>query len=345
MAVSLFSSFTRRLGIDLGTNQTRIWLQGKGLVLNEPTLIAVDEKSGKVVAVGQDAAEMEGRVESSITVFRPMERGKLANAELARAMLRVWLQQILGFNYVLSPVVMVSVPASSTPAARQAVTELIYDLGAREVYTIVQPLAAAIGAGVPVADASGTLLCQLGGGVVEAALISLGGLVRNQSSKLAGNELDQSIQLELRQNEELLVSLELAQQLKAAVAGGPGGLARGQSKLVTGQDLSTNAPKELEISTKMLEGVVLEYMGAYERLIEDLLADIPPQLTVDVLDKGMLLSGGMAQLAGLEQFLVTQLGIPVAVIEQPELAVINGIGAAIDHLGEYRQSLAYQGRA
>lgn len=340
---SFLPRLSPRLGLDLGTDRTRIWLQGQGVVVDQPSVLALNEKTGKVVAVGQDAAEMEGRVgtkNSDLQLHHPFVEAKIYDAETAQALLRVWLQKILGWRYLFSPVVMVSVAAASSQASRQAVTEVLHDLGAREVYTMAQPLAAAIGAGVPIADASGTLLCQLGAGVSEAALISLGSLVEFTSTNHAGAALDLKIQQTVQAQDQLKISLATARRLKEKML-----LLNGsqQTTSVVGQRLADQRPQEVQLRAQDLSPAVTASASQIAELIESLLAATPPELTTDVLDKGILLSGGLAQLRGLTNYLTAKLGFSVAVIEKPKQAVIQGLGVALDHLSEFKQSLGYTG--
>lgn len=340
---SFLPRLSPRLGLDLGTDRTRIWLQGQGVVVDQPSVLALNEKTGKVVAVGQDAAEMEGRVgtkNSDLQLHHPFVEAKIYDAETAQALLRVWLQKILGWRYLFSPVVMVSVAAASSQASRQAVTEVLHDLGAREVYTMAQPLAAAIGAGVPIADASGTLLCQLGAGVSEAALISLGSLVEFTSTNHAGAALDLKIQQTVQVQDQLKISLATARRLKEKML-----LLNGsqQTTSVVGQRLADQRPQEVQLRAQDLSPAVTASASQIAELIESLLAATPPELTTDVLDKGILLSGGLAQLRGLTNYLTAKLGFSVAVIEKPKQAVIQGLGVALDHLSEFKQSLGYTG--
>ncbi len=310
-------------------------------MIDQPSVLALNEKTGKVVAVGQDAAEMEGRVESSnspLKLYRPFVQGKVYEAEMAQALLRVWLQEILGWRFLFSPVVMVSVPAASTQASRQAVTELLQQLGAREVYTMAQPLAAAIGSGVPIADASGTLMVQLGAGLTETALIALGSLVKYESSLQAGQELDQQLQLTIQDQYGVMVGLETVKKLKHQLL-----LLNGstQTSLVIGQNLADRSPQEVQVQASRLTPVVKEAADHFAQLVHALLAATPPELTADVLDKGILLAGGLAQLRGLNSYLTQNLKLPVALVEEPQQVVINGLGLALEHLDEFKQSLGY----
>lgn len=330
---------TPLLGIDLGTSRTRIWCQGKGMVIDQPTVIATNSQTKKVVSIGQDAAEMEGRVKSQIKLHHPIKNGKIFDATTVKAMLQIWLQQVLGLRYLFSPVIMVSVPAGCTQASRQAVIKTLYKLGAREVYTVAQPLAAAIGAGVPIADASGTLIFHLGAGVVEAGVISLGSIVHHRSSKLAGNYLDKVLQKKVLNKYKIKLSLESVKQLKHQL---PLLNPINQIKTVVGRSTSGRTAREIEIKTADLADEVIGVVNNYGELLESLLADIYPELTADILDKGMLLSGELAQLIGLDSWLAERLKVPVAVVENPSTVVIEGIKTALENLDEFKQSFDYQ---
>ena len=340
-----FPQLTPLIGVDLGTSRTRIWCSGsgsgssKGVVINEPTLIATDLYSKKVLAVGKDAADMEGRVGKQIKIHHPVKAGKIYDASVVKAMLQAWLQQILGWKYLFNPVFMVSVPSGSTQASRVAVIKLFYQLGAREVYTIAQPLAAAIGAGVPIADASGTLVFHLGAGVMEVGVISLGSLVQFKNSTVAGDYLDSKIKKFILDHYHLKIGDQTVAQLKHRL------LLIEPSKqtvVVVGQEMISHAPKEVEVSAEKLAVVANGIFKQQLALCQSLLAKTYPELTTDILDKGMLLSGGLSQLAGLSHWLTGQLRIPVAVVENPDLVVIEGIATALEHLDEFKQSLAYQ---
>ena len=339
MSWKFLPQMTPLLGIDLGTSRTRIWCQGKGVVIDQPTVIATDTRTQKVIAVGDDAAEMEGRVQSQIELHHPVKKGRIFDHSTVKAMLQIWLQQVLGFRYLFSPVVMVSVPAGCTQASRQAVIKIFYQLGAREVYTVAQPLAAAIGAGVPIADASGTLIFHLGAGVVEAGVISLGSLVHHQSSELAGNYFDELLQKKTLTKYRAKLSLETIRRLKHQL---PLLNPTNQSIVAVGQSIKGQAPREIEIKTSDLTAEATQVVEGYGQLVKTLLTKIYPELTADILDKGMLLSGELAQLIGLDNWLAEQLKVPTAVVENPGTVVIEGIKTALENLDDFKQSFDYQ---
>ena len=339
MSWKFLSQITPLLGVDLGTSRTRIWCQSKGVVIDQPTVIATNTRTQKVIAIGQDAAEMEGRVQSQIKLHHPVKNGKIFDANTVKAMLQIWLQQVLGLRYLLSPVVMVSVPAGCTQASRQAIIRTFYQLGAREVHTIAQPLAAAIGAGVPIADASGTLVFHLGAGVIEAGVISLGSLVQHQSSQLAGDYFDEVLQKKILSQYQTKLSLETIKELKHKL---PLLNPTNQTSTVVGRSINGSVPREIEIKTIDLANEAKQVVVGYGELLKSLLTKIYPELSADILDKGMLLSGELAQLIGLDYWLADQLRIPTAVVENPGMVVIEGIKTALENLNDFKQSFGYQ---
>ena len=327
----------RLVGVDLGTSRVRIWIDKGGFVLDEPSCIAIDSRSQKVIAVGSEAFEMRGRVGEHIKVWFPIKKGQVYDLDIALAMMKLFWEKAVGRN-LISPVVMVSIPASSTDVSEKITTKLFYSLGAKEVYTISQSLAAVIGAGVPIADASGGFILQMGAGVVEGAVISLGGVVGYESSTLAGEMADERIILSLRKNQQVIIGLQTAEKVKSQV----GSVANLTAEItVGGKDMARSSPQEIKVNSLMIAQPLTKLAIVYENLLKKLLTQIPPELTVDIIDKGLLLSGGWAQLRGLEEFFIEKLGIPASVVEEPERVVIKGIGTVLRHLDEFKESLGY----
>lgn len=337
--MKFFQQLFKPIGLDLGSSRTRIWVADQGIVVDEPTCIAVDERSQKVLAVGQDALDLSGRVAKHVTIYHPVQKGVIEYPEVVVAFLRVMLQRVIRTSYFFRPVMMVSIPAELDTYAQQTVVDVLHQAGAREVFTITQPLAAAIGAGVPIADASGSFVLQLGGGLVEGGIISLGSLVATECDWKAGQQLDHAIRTQVQTAVGLDISPEEAKLLKHTVATL---LDRTNTKLVTGQDLAESVPKEVEVTSEDIYPEIARIADSYVELMKRLLERIPPELTADLIDKGMLLSGGLAQLEGLDQYLVKRLGVSVAVIEDPDTAVIRGVGTALEHLELFKESLGYQ---
>lgn len=336
---NLWSNLNRKLGLDLGTGQIRIWVEGEGLLIDEPNLAAVKLEQNEILAVGQQAAQMEDRVGEGVEVKQVLESGQLRDDELLEGVLKIYLQKIAQKVSFLSPSFMVSLPTKTTPAKKQAAVQALYQLGSREVYTVSQPLAAAIGAGVPIADASGCFLLQLGAGVAEAAVISLGRVVASLASDQAGTYLSRELVYWLKKNQQLAVSNQTGQQIMHQIANLSG---KNKTMTVSGVSLGQRSPQEIELSSDQIREVVVEQALDWAQLVKQLLARVPPALTADVLDKGLLLSGGVAQLEGIAGFLTTQLEMPVSLVEKPEQGVADGIATILNHLDQFKQSLAYQ---
>lgn len=338
---SLFQRMFQKVGIDFGSSRIRVCTDTNGIISDQPSCIAVDSVNNQVIAIGDEAASMSGRVDPRIEIHWPVKNGVLHDATTAGALLKVLLQPIFRSALLYGPVVMASVPGSSTEAQKESMSALLYDLGAREVYTIAQPLAAAIGSGVPIADASGSFILHLGEGQIEAAVISLGTMVSCESNLYAGDFLKQHLKLAVSNGRSLRISDAMATQLIHRVASAKRDFLG--EKLVTGKDLASGNPKEVAISSTEISAAVNSMVSRSERSIQKLLSRIPAELTVDVIDKGLLLSGGLSQLHGLDSYLIQSLGMPVAVVDKPDLAVISGIETALQHLEEFKESLGYIG--
>lgn len=317
----------------------RVCTQSNGVVLDIPACLAVHQKTKEVLSIGKEALDLRGRVEGVVEVLWPIQNGVVYDPNLALAFLKILLQPIVRSNFLSTPTFMVSVPAAASQVERDNMSKLFYDLGARDVYTIAQPLAASIGSGVPIADASGSFLLQLGSEIVEAGVTALGSLVHYEHSEKGGRHLAEQIKILLQHQVGIEVGQEEVEQLIQQVAS-----AHKESKrqlLVTGKDSKHGNPMELKITSSVLYETVVEELAGYQALLQRLLAKIRPELTIDVIDKGLLVSGGLSQLHGLDHYLLQNLGMPVAVVEDPEKSVIQGIHTALEHLDEYTESLGY----
>lgn len=339
MAQNLLARFQHLVGIDLGTSRTRIWHSQDGFVIDEATCLAVDAVSRKVIAIGDEAAAMKGRVGSEILIVEPVVQGEIAQPAYTRAFLQVLLQRVFTSFTFFRPAMMVSVPASSTIPMRELTTRVLYEAGAQEVFTISQPLAGAIGAGVPIADASGTFIAQMGHGIMEAGVISLGSLVKVEKTYFAGHYWDEFLQYLIQDEQHLQISTQTAQEIKSTIISLVG---EGGSGLITGQSRENQSPVEVQLQNAQLITRLEPLISRYQAVITTLLSQLQPELTSDVIDKGLLLSGGLAQLKGLDQYLVDKLGIPVSLVEEPEKTVIKGIATALENIGEFSKSLGYR---
>ncbi len=340
MRIPLLSGINRKIGIDFGSDRVRVVIAGIGLVADEPSRIAVHGTSGKVLAVGEDARAMEGRVQAPIRVVAPVQDGVIYDQKAAAALVQALLQRVFPRSPLISPVFMASISGSAQPADHGVLNELLYDMGAREVYLISAPLAASIGSGVPIADASGCFLMQLGESVVEAVVVALGSSIKHEHTTKAGGALRRVVQTITRKKLGVTVSAEVAEQiLKHVLTADP---TRDREQLITGADAQTTSPTELIVHSQDFQAETMHIIDQYVALLRDLLTDLPPELTVDIIDKGLLLSGGLGQLDGLDQYLVSTLGIPVSVVDNPSRTVISGIQTALKHLDEFKTSLGYR---
>ncbi len=337
---TILSSFTQVIGIDLGSSMVRIWTPQAGVVVAEPAYLAIDSSTKKVLAVGTEARAMQGRVLKGVEILQPIRDGKVYDFHSAQALLKIFVQKIQQRIPFASKTIMVSVPANKTETSQNIVSDLMYSLGAGSVYTISQPLAASIGAGIPIADASGTIVVQFGADLVEAAVISLGSVITSSTSYKAGTYFNQRIQYLLRKKKNFEVAFEVAEKLKREIVS----LDKNVQKkmLVAGKDSLKGNPREITLETKDLAPEALKLFDHYEQLIKTMLTRIPPELTVDIVDKGIILSGGGAGVDGSTQYFVDRLGVPVSVVDDAPDVVIKGIATALENLDEFIQSIGYR---
>lgn len=333
-------SLNRSIGIDLGSSNLRIWVEGRGMIIDEPSFVAVDQTNNKVVAVGKQAAKMLGRVDDSIKVFSPILAPKFIDEEILQAMLKMFLAKVSDQVYFFSPTIIVSLSNSFYPSMKNVLVKVLVEIGAGEVMLVDQSLAAVLGAGAPISDALGLFVMQMGEGVVEASAISLGKVVESQFSFKGGCSLVNELIYWFTVNQKLIISQTLAKRVLIQV----GSLMMDAKRTIniTGLDVKTEEPLEKIIFSSELENLFFEYGQIYVKLVKKLLSNISPDLTVDILDKGLLLSGGLASLHGVEEYLTKELHVPISVVDEPDLAAIRGVGIIIDHLDEFRQSIGYQ---
>lgn len=329
----------RLFGVDLGSSQIRIYDSTNGNYQNYPSLIAFYKHDQKVVGFGQDALDLFGRAESKISVQTVICDGQIYDFNLAYTMLKIILQPIFK-NSFLSPDVMLSTPQHSTKTQKQAIIKLFTSLGCGKVYLISEPLAAAIGAGVPIADASGTAIFHLGADLMQGSVISLGTSLAKVTSFKAGNYADQLLQAKVLREKQLVLSVKTARKVKEQV-GLLGFDSQKRVLLVSGKKETDNSPTEIELDLDFISQAILPVCENAVELLRQLLSKIPPDLTADVIDKGVLLSGGLAELVGLPTYLTKHLGVSCSVVDKSDQAVIAGIANALEHLDEFKQSLGY----
>lgn len=330
--------FVKRLGIDLGTANSLVWLAGQGIMLNEPTVVAVSIEDRRVVAVGNEAREMLGRTPGNIIASRPMRDGVIADYAVTEAMLRYFIQRVVGRAFLFKPEVMICVPAGCTQVERRAVLDATLSAGARHAYLIDEPLAAAIGAQVPIAQASGNMIVDIGGGAAEAAVISLGGVVVHKSVRVAGNKIDEAVASAIRKTHNLIIGEQTAEAIKIKI-GSATPLEKEEMMAVKGRDHVTGLPRTMTISstevTQAIQKPLLSIIGAVKGVLEQ----VPPELASDIIDKGIVMTGGTSLLRNFDLLMTEETGVPCHVAEEPMLVVVKGTGVALENLHLYKRSI------
>lgn len=327
----------KRVGIDLGTANCLVYLVGEGIVMEEPTVVAVSLSDGRVLAVGKKAQEMLGRTPGNIKASRPMRDGVVADYAVTRAMLTHFLRESGSLRGFIKPEVMICVPAGVTQVERRAVLAATMAAGARKAYLIEEPLAAAVGAGIPIAEPSGNLILDMGGGASEAAVISLGGVVAYKSVRVAGNKIDNAIIRYVRKKHNLVVGEQTAERVKITL--GSAILPEKTGKMdVTGRDSVTGLPKQVEITAGEVCEAIRETLEKIVAMVKTVMEEVPPELSSDIIDKGVVMSGGTAYLRNFDKFVTKETGVPAFVAEDPLRCVVKGIGIALENMELYKKS-------
>lgn len=335
--MGLFSLFSADLAIDLGTANTKIWMRGKGLVLHEPSTVAFDRNTKKIVAIGNEAREMVGRTHRDIRTIRPMKDGVIADFEIAEGMLREFIKKIHA-NWMPSRRIVISVPTGITEVEKRAVRDSAEHAGAREVHLIAEPMAAAIGVGLDVDAAVGNMVVDIGGGTTEIAIIALSGIVNEESIRIAGDEMNNAIIQYFKKNHNLLIGERTAEAIKCEV--GSAMPLKEEIKIqVKGRDLVNAVPKTTEGSSAEIRESLNECISQIVNAVKLALERTPPELSSDILDRGIMLTGGGALLKGLDERLRLETGLPVHVAEDPLTAVVQGAGKVLENLNQYSKVL------
>jgi rod shape-determining protein MreB len=335
-----FSSLiTPDVAIDLGTANTLVFVRDQGVVLSEPSVVAVDTKTGKVVAVGTAAKDMIGRTPADIVATQPLKSGVIADFEVTRQMLSYFIREtrfVGGFHrYLFGPRIVVCVPSGVTGVELRAVKEAARSAGARRAYTIEEPLAAAIGARLPVNEPRGSMIIDVGGGTTEVAVISMGGIVTKRSVKVAGNDMDAAISAYIQREHKLSIGTPTAEQLKMEV-GSALPLPQETTAEIRGRDHVTRLPKTVVVSSQEIRGAISTSLNTIVQTVVDALDRTPPELAADIMDVGMVLAGGGALLSRLDELLREATGVPVYVAEEPLTCVARGSGRFLEEIGLYR---------
>ncbi|MDX8392229.1 MAG: rod shape-determining protein [Mariprofundaceae bacterium] len=342
MLQRLFGLFSRDIAIDLGTANTLIYVRGEGIILDEPSVVALHEggpgKSRRVLAVGHDAKRMLGRTPGSIQAIRPLRDGVIADFVVTEEMLKQFIRKVHERNWGLAPRIVICVPYGSTPVERKAIRDSALTAGAREVYLIEEPMAAAIGAGLPVTEASGSLVVDIGGGTSEIAVISYGGIVYSRSVRVGGDKIDEAIINHLRRKYSLLIGSSTAENIKIQLGSAYPQEERREMD-VKGRDLINGVPKNLALDDSEIMEAITEPVNAIIEGVKVCLERTPPELAADIVDKGIMLTGGGAMMVGLDQLMREETGLPVTVAENPLLCVVLGTGRVLEELDRMRDVL------
>jgi rod shape-determining protein MreB and related proteins len=332
------SFFTPKLGIDLGTTTTLVYVPGKGVVLYEPSVVAVSVKDGKVLAVGSEAKVMIGKTHENIIAYRPMKDGVIANYHVTETMLRYYMKKALNSWGFFRPDVVLSVPAGVTSTERRAVVEAAVKAGAKNAYVVKEPVLAAIGAGIPIYEPKGHIIADIGGGTIDVAVISLGGIVASVSVKCAGNRLDKAIQDYVKKKRNMAIGEKTAEDIKINI-GSALPLEEELLMEVRGRELISGLPQTIELSTNE---VVKAYQKELKEMIQALkyvLQETPPELASDIIDYGIILTGGSSQLRNLSELVLRRTGVSAECAENAPLCVARGTGIVLSHLETYKKSI------
>ncbi len=330
--------FTRKIGIDLGTVNTLVFVPGRGIVLNEPTVVAISLDVNTVLAVGIEAQTMIGRTPENIIAKKPMRDGVIADYKITEAMLRYFIQKSLGRFQLIKPDVLVTVPSGSSSTERRAVIDATINAGARAAYIVKEPVLAAIGANVPISSPSGNLIMSVGGGTTEVAVISLGGIVISHSKRVGGNKLDQAIIDHFKRKHNLAIGERTAERIKIEV----GSALPIKDELyigVRGRDILTGLPRNITIGTNEIVEAISGRLKEIIQAVKLVLSQTPPELSADIMDKGIILAGGTALLRNFDELIVKATGVPAYVAEDPLFCVAKGAGLVLENLEFYKRNV------
>ena len=334
----IFGTFSKNIGIDLGTSTTLVFVKGKGVVLYEPSVVAIEEGGNKILTVGEEAKRMVGRTPRGILTVRPLKEGVIADFELTAEMLKFFIKKVHIRNRFVKPTVIICVPSGVTEVEKRAVSEVTYQCGARKAFLIDEPIAAAIGVGLPIFEPMGNLILDIGGGTSEVAVISLGGIVVNELTKIAGDYINSTIEKYIKQVHNLYIGELTAEGLKINLSNN-GENEEDKSYEISGRDRLTGLPKTINISKDELREALSEPIRTIANTVRLTLEKTPPELVADILDKGIIMTGGGSLLSGLSVLLQEEIGIATFISSEPQYCVIKGIGKALEDINFYQRVL------
>ncbi|MFT7557784.1 MAG: rod shape-determining protein MreB [Planctomycetota bacterium] len=330
--------FSKKLGIDLGTANTLVFVPGRGVIVNEPSVVAISEIDNAILAIGSEAKDMIGKTPDSVIAYQPMRDGVIADYRVTEAMLRHYIQKALGRWSFFKPEVLISVPAGVTSTERRAVIEAALKAGASQAYVVKEPVLAAIGAGIPIHEPEGNMIVDIGGGTTDVAVISLGGIVASTSVKCAGNKIDQAIVDYIKKNYNLAIGDKTAEMAKIKI-GGSVPIDEEVLLLIKGRDFVTGLPRSIKISTNEIVQAIDKELKQMIQAIKDVLQKTPPELASDIIDNGITLTGGSSQLRNFAELVYRRTGVKARLADEPLFCVVRGTGIALEHLDAYKRAV------
>lgn len=330
--------FLKKIGIDLGTCNSLVFIPDKGIVLNEPSVVAVSVSDNKILAVGQNAKEMLGRTPDTIRVHRPLKDGVIADYRITQAMLKYFIDKVGGAFRFLKPELLIGVPAGITSTEKRAVIEAAMSGGAKQVFVAKEPILAAIGAGIPINSCSGHMIVDIGGGTSEVAVISLGGIVTSRSLRIAGDKLDEAISEHIKKQYNLAIGEQTAEEIKVKIGTA---IPEKEERFleIRGRDLISGLPRNTKVSSNEVAEALNDVLSEISQIIKLVLRETPPELSADIMDKGMIFSGGGALLRNIDQLIAQATGVPCFLADEPLLCVAKGTGVVLDNLEAYKKSV------
>ncbi|MGI6620756.1 MAG: rod shape-determining protein [Bacillota bacterium] len=334
----LFKYVTRDIAIDLGTANTLVHVRGKGIVLVEPSVVAIHAETKELLTVGTEAKQMIGRTPGNIIAIRPMKDGVIADFDVTQMMMHHFISKAYRRG-LLKPRVIVAVPSGCTEVERRAVLDAVLRAGAREAYTIEEPMAAAIGAGLPVDEPTGNMIVDIGGGTSEVAVISLEGIVASRSIRVGGDEMDEAVVNYVKRAYNLLIGERTAEEVKTTI-GSASELEQEETMDIRGRDLVTGLPRTITVDSREIRKALSEPVNAILEAVKETLENTPPELAADIMDRGIVMTGGGSMLKGLDRLISSETGMPVHTVDEPLYAVVRGAGKALEEIDTLRKVLA-----
>ena len=342
MLGNLFNFWSKDIGIDLGTANTLVYVRGKGIIINEPSIVAVNQKTGQILAIGHEARKMVGRTPGYIVVSRPLVAGVVADFEITEQMLRYFIDRAheKTFSIIPRPRVVIGIPAGVTEVEKRAVEDAAYNAGARAVYLIEEPMAAAVGARLPIQEAAANLIVDIGGGTTDVAVISMGGVVASRSLRIAGDKLTEDISRYIREEHNMLIGEATAENIKLAI-GSAYPLAEELSMPIRGRDLLTGLPKEINIHSEEIRKAGQRSIRSIIIAIRSTIEETPPELIADLLNRSIFITGGGSLLRGLDELISHETRLPVKIVDDPMTSVVRGCGLVLEHIDSLKSVLGW----